>query len=61
MLRRGVRGLAIMHRLILEVVLHDQADEASEHQDEHHRGRDQRNRQDRPPDLSFGLLPQTVR
>jgi hypothetical protein len=27
----SMKGLAIMHRLILEVALHDQADEAAEH------------------------------
>jgi hypothetical protein len=52
-----MKGLAVMHRLTLEVSLYDQTDEAAD-QDDHHRGRGQRDRQDRVPDLSFARLPQ---
>jgi hypothetical protein len=48
-----MKGLAVVYRRTLEVSLHDQADEADQEQDEHRRGRDQRNRQDRTSDLSF--------
>jgi hypothetical protein len=52
-LRGNMKGLAVMCRRTLEISLHDQADEADQDQDEHRRGSDQRNRQDRAPDLSF--------
>ena len=51
-----MKGRAVMHRRTLEAALHDQADEADQDQDEHRRGSDQRNRQDRAPDLSFARL-----
>ena len=53
-----MKGLAVVYRRTLEAALHDQADEADQDQDEHRRGRDQRNRQDRPSDLSFARLAQ---
>jgi hypothetical protein len=53
-----MKGLAVMHRLTPEVSLYDQTDEAADRQGEHHRGRGQRDRQDRAPDLSFTRLPQ---
>jgi hypothetical protein len=52
-----MKGLAVVYRRTLEVSLHDQADEADQDQDEHRRGCDQRNRQDRAPDLSFARFP----
>jgi hypothetical protein len=52
-----MKGLAVVYRRTLEVSLHDQADEADQDQDEHRRGSDQRNRQDRAPDLSFARFP----
>ena len=42
-----MKGLAVVYRRTLEVSLHDQADEADQDPDEHRRGRNQRNRQDR--------------
>jgi hypothetical protein len=56
-----MKGLAVVYRRTLEVSLHDQADEADQDQDEHRRGRDQRNRQDRTPDLSFAWFPRQWR
>jgi hypothetical protein len=43
-LRGSMKGLAVMHRLTLKVASHDQADEAAERQDEHHRSQSQRDR-----------------
>jgi hypothetical protein len=59
-LRGSMKGLAVVYRRTLEVSLHDQADEADQDQDEHRRGSDQRNRQDRAPDLPFARLLQVI-
>jgi hypothetical protein len=53
-----MKGAAVMYRLALEVSFYDQAYEAADRQDEHHRGRGQRDRHDRTTDLSFAPLPQ---
>jgi hypothetical protein len=52
-----MKDLAVLHRRAPKMPSYGQADEGSHRHDEHRRGRDQRDRQDRTSDLSFAPIP----